>query len=831
MTVVAAKKIVAVLIMKAVLLGAPIEPGMEVPAGGYAMASWGKVVAYDYGGHESMRVRGVQVLHDADAGLIVAVGPDGDTLRALFAPPGFEVDVHETVQDQALQVPWPPVTLQLPWPKEGSAYYLEEIEPDLFRRTELATTEGYQVSATRHGQDAVEVELELTRRSFTGGDYEDSLDAWTERPLAVRSVVSTTVPLTEERPTLVVWRSPLQPTGGPSLQTGAAPVAGPPPDWAVGTWRLETQQQGSGDIVPMIVHADGRGVISPDDAAMQIRVDAGGNVSGEMADGEATITLTGTLRPDGTGSGRLVARGLGEIEQMTWTATRATGGVPTGMPGAASAGPAAGPPPEWAVGTWLVTAEGIEARVTIHENGEGVIPFPNLPAHIRVDASGRVSTGEQLLPDVTVTVTGALSADGTGSGILCGSHGDEQAQVQWSATKVSDPIPDDDQASAASSAPIRLAQLGGTGGYGRSSSFGGSGASAFGSFEAASPGGPNENLRPMGLAVLLELRRWVYEPASQEMRREFEPLARALEQATDGRASLDLQQTQTPSPEHLCVVPVTGTDEVFTVADGQYRPIIALWLSDVGMFRNWREDLRGFRYLRILAAPSLIAESVSEPRQIAVFAADEDGGFVTVEQPHRGGGGGFEMPPEPATPTPGAPELPFAELLGISSPGQPFPLGSVLGAHFRVWMQVREGAGAWTSIELTVHDEEAAGSGGTSTGASSGAGRGGGSLTVGIPNREVASLPPSVRPTNVDVRNMVLGDVIRAIGRAGDINIIVSPGVDRDRVIEQFTMRNATVERILQALLEPLGLEFTRQENVYIIHQPGEELPAPVPAN
>ncbi len=733
MTVVAAKKIVAVLIMRAVLLGAPIEPGVEAPAGGYAMSSWGAVSGYDQQGQEHMKIQADQVLLDANAGLVVAIGPSGPTVQSLFERHEGE-DVAQALvrpnEDGAL----PPAALEFPWPKEGSAYYLEQIEPDLFRRMELATREGYEVSATFRGEDVVQVELELARRSFTGGDYEDSLDAWTERPVAVRSVVSTTVPLTEERPTLVVWRSPLQPTEGPSLQTGAAPAAGPP-EWAVGTWRLETEHEGGRDIVPMIVRADGGGVISPDDEPMQIEVGATGHVSGQMVDGEATITLTGTLAQDGTGSGRVVARGGQTEKQMTWTATRVSGEVP----GWAATGPAAGPPPEWAVGTWLVTAEGIEARMTIHEDGQGVIPFPKLPAHIRVDASGRVSTGEQLLPDVAVTVTGVLSADGTGSGVLCGSHGDEQAQVQWTATKITDEASEDDQASTTSSAPIRLAQLGG-------GSFGG----GHGGYGSGSRGYRDENMRPMGLAVLLELRRWVYEPASQEMRREFEPLARALEQTTGGRARLDLQQTQTPTGGQLTVVPIVvdGAAQM-TVEDEEYVPVLGLRLADIGSAEYFYRDERGTDeqrtvsydrdVLRFPAGASLLAQPSQGAGKMIVLVPGEDGlARPPKETAETGGasygiGRGFGSAPESATPLEGAPDLPFAEAAGwgrSASWGGP----AFRGPEFELWGPAVAGDDARVTVEIVVRAEDAPAGGGFGGSSYGGSGSGSGSSRGGTSN-------------------------------------------------------------------------------------------------
>jgi len=655
---------------------------------------------------ELPHIRGAVMMYDRNADVMVVQDPFEADLARLF---GEHVDVREAVLRPEDDGSWPSASVGFAWPREGSAYYLEQIERDLFRRTELAAKEGYAVAATISGQDGVEVDLELTRRSFTGGEYQATLDAWTQRPMTVKTVVSTTVPVKTDRDTLVIWPTSQRPTEQPSAQVREPRAAGTP-DWAVGTWRLETEHEGGGDAVPMIVRADGGGVISPDDTPIQISVDRAGRVSGQRVIGESVVALTGALAADGTGAGRFTMRvGQTEEQMMDWTATKVSGEVPDDVQASATAGP----PPEWAVATWLVTAEGIEARMTVHEDGQGLIPFPNLPAHIRVDASGRVSTGEQLLPDVTVTVTGVLSADGTGSGVLSGCHGDEQAQVQWTATKVSGEVPEDDQAATTSSAPIRLAQLGGGGGLG-----GGSFAGGYGS---GSRDYRSEHMRPMGLAVLLELRQWVYEPASQEMRREFEPLARALEQATDGRARLDLQQTQTPPEGQLTVVPIAVDGEAapITVDGEEYVPVVGLRLADMGsavyFYRHERgsQDQRTVSYdrdtLRFPAGASLLAHSPQEEGTMVVLVPEEDGVAQPAEERDDGLGGGYGSGgvlgggPEATRLPEGAPELAFAEHIGWSS--MRVGRDTIEGPQFRVWGSAPGGEAPRVSLDIVVRGQ------------------------------------------------------------------------------------------------------------------------------
>ncbi|MGD9495640.1 MAG: hypothetical protein AB7Y46_04955 [Armatimonadota bacterium] len=565
MTAVAAKKIVAVLIMKAVLLGAPIEPGMETPPVGYGMAEPGEI-------------RGAMMMYDQNAGVMVVQEPASADLAWLF---DSGADVLQAVAQLAYDGTWPPAALEFPWPKDSSAYYLEEIEPDLFRRTELATREGHEVSATFRGEDAVEVELELARRSFTGGEYHQALDAWTQRPLAVRSVVSTTVPLTEERRTLVVWRSPLQPTEGPSLQTGAVPAAGPPPEWAVWVWRL-------------------------------------------------------------------------------------------------------------------------------HEEG-----------------------------------------------------------TEWEGSR-------------------------------------------------------SENMRPMGLAVLLELRRWVYEPASPEMRREFEPLARALEQATGARARLDLQHTQTPAEEQLTVVPIAVDGAATISVEGEgCVPVVGLRLADIGAADYFHSNERGTGEQRTVsydrdallfpAGASLLAQPSQGAGKMIVLVAGENGlarptdeaaGHSGASYGTYGISGGFGNVPRSDTPPEGAPDLPFADHVGWGFGYLPHG-GRVVGHRFRVWgpASASNEPRASTGIVVRSPAAPAGGLGGYGSGVSHAG-----------PDRQL----------NIDVRGMALRDVVRMLGQAGDANIVLAEGIDGDRVIQHLTLRGVTVGGALEALLEPLGLEFTRQGEVYHVHKPGE---------
>lgn len=349
--------------------------------------------------------------------------------------------------------------------------------------------------------------------------------------------------------------------------------------------------------------------------------------------------------------------------------------------------------------------------MTVGADGSARLSVPDneTPVPVRVGPSGRVSGRWGGIGNPgTATISGALKADGTGSGriVVVMTDDNEQHTIDWTATKTGDDAPDDDQASGPVSGMIHLAQFEGES-YGRSTQ----------------PKRRNENVRPKGLAVLLKLNRWVFEPASQEMRREFEPLAKALQQATDGATTLDLQDTQSPSPEHLRVVPITGTDETLTVAGEQYRPVVGLWLSDRGTFRNFYEgEERGrLQYVYVPPGPSVLTASLSEPGRMEVFVAGREGTFVEPagNRDFQGAGHGSWSPDFKALPQ-GAPDLPFAEL---HDNYRPIGLGTsgVAGPTFRVWGPA-SGDDARISTDLTVNDEDAASSFGSNRGGSSGFG-------------------------------------------------------------------------------------------------------------
>ncbi len=318
-------------------------------------------------------------------------------------------------------------------------------------------------------------------------------------------------------------------------------------------------------------------------------------------------------------------------------------------------------------------------------------------------------------------------------------------------------------------------------------------------------------VQPAGLALLMELKRWVYEPASRDLRREFEPLAKALQQATDGRARLDLQNTHAVrlEEEHaetlelqgplFTVVPLVleGDDApIISAGDKQWRPWIALELAGPTEGEYWyrREYTAGGRArgsyftsrLGMPAGPVLLARPASGEGRFAALVSAEDGLMVAAKV-ERGpfGDSGRGSTGEPAGAPDGAPELPFAEPTGRMRYG----LGQrpVTVDQMRVWGPAPEGDQPRWFIDIKV--------------------------------QEIAQ--PENKRRDIDLKGEPLGEAIRDIGRTFDAKIILTEGVDTERPAFA-QLRGVTVSQALRALLEPNELTCTKQGDIYYIHKPGE---------
>lgn len=81
------------------------------------------------------------------------------------------------------------------------------------------------------------------------------------------------------------------------------------------------------------------------------------------------------------------------------------------------------------------------------------------------------------------------------------------------------------------------------------------------------------------------------------------------------------------------------------------------------------------------------------------------------------------------------------------------------------------------------------------------------------------------RPINIDVRDMEIGDVLRMLGQAAGVNIIVGKGVSGE--LQSLTLRNVFVEDALRLITESQGFYWRKDGNVYVV---SAEPPAVVPA-
>ncbi len=71
------------------------------------------------------------------------------------------------------------------------------------------------------------------------------------------------------------------------------------------------------------------------------------------------------------------------------------------------------------------------------------------------------------------------------------------------------------------------------------------------------------------------------------------------------------------------------------------------------------------------------------------------------------------------------------------------------------------------------------------------------------------------RPINIDVRDMEIGDVLRMLGKAADVNIIVGKGVSGE--ISSLTLRDVSVEVALKAITQANGYYWRKDGNIYFV--------------
>ncbi len=388
--------------------------------------------------------------HPAD--MYTFTGPSAETIRQILAAAeGIRIQPQEGVVQAGEEQ-----SFEFIWPQGRPQYYLEEVEPDLYRRVELADKEGYIVRVRRSegksemslkleqairfnydeakpgvnvqlryakGQPAVSVELEMARRTLSGGKYDEALRAFVGRPMLTKTVVTRTVPLTRDEATLVVWQ------GAPEPPVSAKPKRAP--SWAVGEWEMTGPGEETGLLTVKsdgsVLWTSGTNRWQPADEPRMIfgpgTIDASGQVEIKVALGEEEVwkmTLHGRLNPDGTATGGVSPQGV------AWTATKAQG--PATEQGA----------PAWAVGEWDVSAsDGGHNQLTVLPNG--IFAFKGMPGIGTISPSGQLSY-RRTEAEATTIFTGVLWPDGTGSGSGHGTHASgEEYSYTWTASKVPGP--------------------------------------------------------------------------------------------------------------------------------------------------------------------------------------------------------------------------------------------------------------------------------------------------------------------------------------------------------------------------------------------------------
>lgn len=88
-------------------------------------------------------------------------------------------------------------------------------------------------------------------------------------------------------------------------------------------------------------------------------------------------------------------------------------------------------------------------------------------------------------------------------------------------------------------------------------------------------------------------------------------------------------------------------------------------------------------------------------------------------------------------------------------------------------------------------------------------------LVVGLCIPVGADAPADDRPINIDVRDMKIGDVLRMLGKAANVNIIV--GKDVTGEIGSLTLRDVSVEKALQAIATANGYYWRKDGNIYFV--------------
>lgn len=177
------------------------------------------------------QITGDMVQFDRRSGLTVITGPSDQTVRTLL-PEQAATPISSTQTEAPGAGGLPPVEMSLPTADAGRTAYLEEVEPGLYRRKDLAEAGGFgiKVAASPDG-DKASISIDLSYQELADGKFEEALGAYVSRPAVNRK--ETQFQCSQSIPTqvLLIWRVP-GPERGHRLFEGLGLFSTPPgTDW------------------------------------------------------------------------------------------------------------------------------------------------------------------------------------------------------------------------------------------------------------------------------------------------------------------------------------------------------------------------------------------------------------------------------------------------------------------------------------------------------------------------------------------------------------------------------------------------------------------------
>ena len=132
-----------------------------------------------------------------------------------------------------------PIELKLPLADAGRTAYLEEVEPGLYRRKDLAETGGYSLKVSAAPEEdgkKANIKVELSYQELSAGRFEEALGAYVSRPAISRK--ETQFESAQPIPTrmLLLWRvgcrplraAPCDPSSDPGRWVSRGKVVGAP---------------------------------------------------------------------------------------------------------------------------------------------------------------------------------------------------------------------------------------------------------------------------------------------------------------------------------------------------------------------------------------------------------------------------------------------------------------------------------------------------------------------------------------------------------------------------------------------------------------------------